>query len=141
MFVLPLLRGLLGWEVDAPRRAIGLEPHLPGNWKTLTVRNLRAGSQTVSVSIRHEDGSYVMQLQKDRTAPLSIRLSPALPRGARVTSVIVNDADLPVHLESTAYDTHVVIETTLRREATVEIEYAVPRVQPSRPGQRAAHFR
>lgn len=132
MFVLPLLRGLLGWEIDAPRRAIGLEPHLPAEWHTLTVQNLKAGGHTVSVAIRREDGTYSMQLQKDRTAPLSIRLSPALPRGARVTSVIVNDADMPVHLETTAYDTHVVIETTLRREATIEIEYTVPRGQPSR---------
>jgi hypothetical protein len=131
MYVLPLLRGLLGWEVDAPRKAAAIEPHLPAAWNTLSVRSLKAGDQQVDVEIQQGRGSYSIQLAKQTVAPLSLRVSPALPRGSRITSVLVNDADQPVQVESNAHDTHVVIETTLRRATTIEIEYEVPRRRPS----------
>lgn len=131
MFVLPLMRGLIGWEVDAPHRAIAVEPHLPAQWNSVSVANLKAGTETVSLAIRRERGLYSIQLNKPRGGALSVRVSPALPRGARVTSVTVNETDAPIHVESNQRDTHVVIETTLRREAAIEIEYEVPRARPS----------
>ncbi len=131
MFVLPLVRGLIGWEVDAPNRALALEPHLPAKWNSLRAANLRVGIHDVDVILQHDTGSYHIQLSKATNAPLSIRLSPALPRGARVSGVTVNDADAPIHVEETAHDTHVVIETALRRELQVEIEYSVPRARRS----------
>jgi hypothetical protein len=63
---------------------------------------------------------------------LSLRVSPALPAGARVTSVLVNDADQPVQLESNEHDTHVVIEVSLRRAMNIEIEYELPAKRSSR---------
>jgi hypothetical protein len=131
MFVLPLVRGLIGWEVDAPNRAIAVEPHLPEKWNSVAISNLKVGAQEVDVEVTRDVRSYRVQLTKAGNAPLSIRLSPALPRGARVTAVTVNDADAPIHLEETRHDTHVVIETTLRRELEVEIEYSVPRPRRS----------
>ena len=131
MFVLPLMRGLVGWDVDAPRRAVAIEPHLPESWSELRVRNLNTGRQLVHVAITHERGSYTIQLGQDGTAPLSVRVSPALPAGARITSVLVNDADQAAQIESNPHDTHVVIETTLRRATNIEIEYQLPRKRAS----------
>jgi hypothetical protein len=131
MFVLPLVRGLIGWEVDAPNRAIAVEPHLPARWNAIALSNLKVGAQEVDIEVTRDAGAYRVQLTKAGNAPLSIRLSPALPRGARVTAVTVNEADVPIHLEETKHDTHVVIETTLRRELEVAIEYNVPRPRRS----------
>lgn len=127
MFVLPLVRGLVGWEVDAPNRAIAVEPHLPGGWNELTLSNLKAGAQEVDVLLEREARSLRIQVNKRGQAPLSVRVSPALPLGARVTGVTVNEADAPIQVEETKYDTHVVVETTIRRELIIEIEYSLPR--------------
>lgn len=127
MFVLPLVRGLVGWDVDAPNRAIAIEPHLPEKWNSLTLSNLKAGTQEIDVVLLRDARTFRIQLRKAGAAPISIRLSPALPRGSRVTSVTVNEADGPIHVEETRHDTHVVVETTLRREVEVEIEYTAPR--------------
>jgi hypothetical protein len=131
MFVLPLVRGLIGWEVDAPHRALAIEPHLPAKWNSLGVANLRVGAHDIDVTLQRDSGSYSIRLSKETSSPLSVRLSPALPRGARVTGVTVNEADAPIHVEETAYDTHVVIETSLRRELHIEIEYYLPRARRS----------
>jgi hypothetical protein len=131
MFVLPVMRGLLGWETDTPNRAVGLEPHLPAGWTNLSARGLVAGSDTLAVSLHREQGVYTIQLRRSRSVPaLAVQLSPALPRGARVRGIKANDVDVPVHIDANAYDVHVTIELMLRREATVEIEYELPRRLP-----------
>jgi hypothetical protein len=131
MYVLPLMKGLLGWEVDAPNRAIGLEPHLPDGWAGLNAIGLVAGRDTVSAFLRREAGLYTIQLRRNRAAPaLSVQLSPALARGARLRHVKVNDSDAPLQIDQTRYDTHVIVEFAMRREATVEIEYDPPRRSP-----------
>lgn len=131
MFVLPLMRGLLGWETDTPNRAIGLEPHLPEAWTYMSARGLVAGLDTLAVSLRREHGVYSIQLRRSRSAPvLAVQLSPALPRGARVRGIKANDRDVPIHTDVTAHDMHVTIDLMLRREATVEIEYEMPRRLP-----------
>ena len=133
MFVLPLVRGLIGWDVDAPNRAIAVEPHLPTAWTSVSLSNLRAGIHDVDVTIERETRTYRMHITKATSAPLSLRLSPALPLGARVNAVTVNEADAPIQLEETQHDVHVVIDATLRREVTVEIEYTAPRPRRSVP--------
>ena len=127
MYVLPLMKGLLGWEVDAPNRAIGLDPHLPDTWVTLNAIGLVAGRDTISAFLRREQGLYTIQLRRNRSAPgLSVQLSPALARGARVRHIRVNDRDAPLQTDGTRHDTHAIVEFEMRREAVVEIEYEMP---------------
>jgi hypothetical protein len=133
MFVLPLVRGLVGWDVDAPNRALAVEPHLPAAWNSARLTNLRVGAHEIDLQVSREAGVYSMQLGKSSNTPLSIRLAPALPSGARVTGVTVNEADAPIQVEETQHDVHVVIETTLRREVEVRIEYTAPRPRRSVP--------
>jgi hypothetical protein len=126
MFVLPLIKGLLGWEADAPNGAIAFEPHLPLSWNSLTASGLVIGRDTVALTLHREQRMYSIQLDRRRSAPvLSVQLSPALPRGARIRSIKVNDVDVPVQIDENKYDMHPIIEFGLRREATVEIEYDV----------------
>ena len=133
MFVLPLVRGLIGWDVDAPNRAIAVEPHIPAEWTSVSLTNLRAGMHDVDVSLEREAGVYRIHLSKATNTPISLRLSPALPLGARVSAVTVNEADAPIQLEETQHDVHVVVDASLRREVTVEIEYTAPRQRRSVP--------
>jgi hypothetical protein len=127
MYVLPLMKGLLGWEVDAPNRAIGLEPHLPDTWRGLNAIGLVAGRDTISALLRREGGLYTIQLRRNRSAPaLAVQLSPALARGARLRHVKINDRDAALQIDATPYDTHVLVEFEMRGEAVVEIEYDFP---------------
>jgi hypothetical protein len=132
MFVLTLLRGLIGWEADAEHYAAALEPHLPAEWDSVSVSNLMVGQQPVAVTLRREAGGYHIQLRKPRAGrAIAMQIAPDLPPGAQVRSVTVNDSDVPIHTETNQYDTHVVIMTTLRNELDIEIEYKLPNNRPS----------
>jgi hypothetical protein len=132
MVVLPLLRGLVGWETDAANNAAALEPHMPATWTSMSVGNLPIGANRVDATLRRERGSYTIHLQRRGTGPpMSIRVAPALPTGTRVRAVTVNERDVPVHIDASEHDVHVVIETSLTREVQIDIEYDAPRRRAS----------
>ncbi|MEX2281056.1 MAG: GH116 family glycosyl hydrolase [Gemmatimonadota bacterium] len=125
MFVSPLVKGLIGIQADAPNRALSLDPHLPAEWNTLAVSNIPVGAHRVWLTIRRGQGKYEVSLRRTGpAAPLFVRLSPALPLGARVERAKVDDRDVPVQAEQTAHDVHASIEFSLSSAAEVEIEYS-----------------
>jgi hypothetical protein len=125
MFVEALVRGILGMEADVPHRALGIEPHLPADWNQLVVDNFRVGRDRISVRLRRDAGVFSVHLRRaGNGAPLSVRLSPALPLGARVERITVNDQDFPVRVDETRHDVHPVVELSLTDEVDVDIDYA-----------------
>ncbi len=131
MLVNPLVRGLLGLEADAPNRAVAIEPHLPAHWDSLTVENVRVGSDRLDVAIRRDAELYTLDVRRTTDArlkarapaTLAVRIAPALPLGARVARVTVNGRDAAVHVEASAHDVHPLVELELEDEALVEIEF------------------
>lgn len=124
MLVTPLIKGLLGLEADAPNRALSIEPHLPADWSTVAVNEFRVGRERIHFTIRKSVGRYGLNLR--RTTPgaaLFVRISPALPLGARVARVRVDDRDVPLQVEQSAHDVHPIVELSLESSAEVEIEY------------------
>jgi hypothetical protein len=119
-----LLGGLLGLHVDAPNRAISVEPHLPPFWERMSMGPIEAGRDRIHMEIRREAGRYTLTLRRAGSGPtLFVRLAPALPLGARVARVRVNDRDVPVQVEESAHDVHAVVEVQLLTDAEVEIEF------------------
>lgn len=122
--VLSLVRGMAGWETDVPQRSISFEPHLPAEWSQLELANLRAGKDRMAATITRENGTYTIALRRlTAGAPIAIHIAPALPLGARIERVLVNDEDVPLQIEHTAHDVHPAVEITLVRDAEITIHY------------------
>lgn len=120
----PLLRGLIGFSADVPNRAISLEPHLPAQWDSLAVSGLRLGSSKLDAVIRRQPGQYSMELRRTGgTGSVFLRAAPALPLGARVQRIMVDDRDVPVQAEESLHDVHATVELSFAEEATITIEY------------------
>jgi hypothetical protein len=125
IIMLPLVSGLLGLQTDASNRAISIEPHLPADWGEVAVNTIRLGRERLRLVLRRERSHYRVVLRREgRGARLFVRLAPALPLGARVVRIRVNDADAPTQVEQTAHDVHAVAEFHLVSEAEVDIEYS-----------------
>jgi glycogen debranching enzyme len=125
MFVSPFVRGTIGWSADAPHNAAALEPHLPAEWSSLKIENLRVGRDRVEATLTREPGVYAVHLRRlTPGAVLRLRVAPALPLGARLERVVVDDRDLAVQAEESAHDVHGVAEITLVRDAQVEFHYS-----------------
>ena len=94
--VTPLLRGVIGWEPDAPLGRARLAPQLPPDWPVATVRRLRAGETTTDVEIRQRwtaEGGERRTTLTTSGLPLAFEFVPDVPAGARNATVRVNGID------------------------------------------------
>lgn len=123
--ILPLMKGLIGWQVDAAHRAAAFEPHLPTSWAGMQINGLRIGRDRIDVTVTRERGLYSVHLRRlTRGPPLSIRVAPALPLGADIERIVIDDTDAALNAEESAHDLHGVAELILERDAQVEFHYA-----------------
>jgi hypothetical protein len=111
MVLTPLIRGLLGIDVDTPARQLTLAPHLPPDWDSARVRNLIPGTDVVLR--RAERGMRAELVRRRGGSPIEVAFSPALPLGAR-TSMKVSEM---------AGDMHATVRGVLRDTLTLEVPY------------------
>ena len=90
MLVTPLLRGVFGWEPDAPNGRARLAPQLPADWDAASVRRLRVGETMLDVDIsrRWTDGGGEQRVIVRSDGPaVEIDFVPDVPVGATNTGV------------------------------------------------------
>jgi hypothetical protein len=102
MVVTPLMRGLLGIEVNDGGNALTFAPQLPANWDRVSVANLRVGDRNngkltlermpsvQTITIPPFSYSVHPQFQTGATKTLRVTIAPAFPLDARIRSVTVN---------------------------------------------------
>jgi len=93
MLVTPLLRGVFGWDPDAPNGRARLAPQLPADWREAAVRGLRVGETTIDVEIRGgptpAGGERLIRITSEGP-PVDVEFVPDAPAGAaepRVTMI------------------------------------------------------
>lgn len=90
MVLTPLVRGLLGIEVDAPAGRVRVAPQLPAEWDSVRVEHLAVGEARLSLHFtrrRRTIGIDVRREGIERGTPIVLDYAPSLPLGARSVSV------------------------------------------------------
>jgi hypothetical protein len=90
----------------------------------MSMTGLRLGRDRLDVTLARENGVYTFAIHRlTEGAPLSLRVAPALPLGAHVDRIVVNDEDVPVQSEDTPHDVHAVAEVRLLEDVQIEVHY------------------
>ncbi len=137
MVLTPLIRGLLGIDVDAPARRVTIAPHLPPGWDSVAVDNVPVGGGRLSIVIRRESGAVTLAVRRaggDRV-PLQVVFSPALPLGARASGAGVT-------VRVTPGDVHATVQGAVTDSSTLRVSYSggwsiVPPAMPAVIGERS----
>ena len=106
MVVSPLLRGMLGLQVDATTQTITLAPSLPADWMTFGVQNVQAGSARADFHFQRSEEELVLVVHRAGTGECEIAFQPELSSRAEVQSVELNGRPLPFKVEANAGDQH-----------------------------------
>ncbi len=153
MLVTPLLRGVFGWDPDAPNGRARLAPQLPADWREAAVRGLRVGETTTDVEIRggpSRAGGERRILITSEGPPVDIEFLPDAPVAAVDLSVTMTGGRW-VEVEATdpapdAGRPRRAIRVTEGRPAEITVTWkgglavAPPRIDLE-PGQRSTGLR
>jgi GH15 family glucan-1,4-alpha-glucosidase len=114
MVVSPLLRGMFGLSTDAKAATLTFAPHLPADWNSLGINNLRVGENKLELTLtRTAEGIF---LETGRTAGIgetTVEFRPSISLRASVQKVELNGKPLLFRVEPNDEDQHVVVKFTL----------------------------
>ena len=136
MVLTPLMRGLLGIDVDVPAARVTIAPHLPPDWDSVAAERVPVGNGQLSVVLRRTAGRMTASITRTGdTTPLEVVFSPALPLGATVTGAGQT-------AEPTPGDVHVSVKSTVTTTAELSVSYSggytiVPAQMPAVIGHRS----
>jgi hypothetical protein len=106
MVVSPLLRGLLGLEVDMTKPQVTFAPHLPYDWPSAAVTGVPFGSGKVNLSMKRDEQTTEFKILVSNQQSVHVEFAPAYPPSAHIVSADLDGA--PVHWteEHTQLDWH-----------------------------------
>ncbi len=94
MLAMPLLRGVLGWEPDAPSGRATLAPQMPPEWGLVRVRRLKVGRTELNAVLERTSRSATTRITASGP-PITLDLVQSLPPGAQDIRVELPDVDDP----------------------------------------------
>ncbi len=106
MVVSPILRGMLGLQTDVEEKQITLAPHVPADWTSFAIHNVRVGG--VGVDFHYHKTSDMIGLEITRTGvgDCWVDFSPAFSLRTEIVSVEMNGRPLPFKVLPSGNDKH-----------------------------------
>jgi glycogen debranching enzyme len=101
-FVAPLVRGMLGISVDAPKKRVRFAPQIPAFWPGVSVQRVRVGGGTVDLEYRREPTRLHLEATPRGTPGARLVFDPVLDPGAepvRSTLPLEVSLDAPVKVD------------------------------------------
>jgi glycogen debranching enzyme len=134
--VLPLVRGLLGLDGNAPEKLLIFSPHFPADWEHVSIMDYSVGQAKFSFDYQKTEDTISLKVHANNARGYKIQFAPAMGIGTVIKTISVDDS--PVNFE-TQEKTQVIrakAEIPVKDEAmliemdyvsTVEIQPAVSR--------------
>jgi hypothetical protein len=102
---------MLGLETEATGNHIAFAPHLPANWSSFAIHNIRTGTAALNLDFRRTPDEITLQIESSDTAQL--HFSPAASLRAQVISAELNGRRVPFKIETNSSDQHVNVDGPL----------------------------
>lgn len=115
MVVSPILRGMMSLDVNVQSRNVTFAPHIPSDWRSFSLDNLRVGASTLALNYQRAPGLLTLEVKRDGPGDCTLTFSPALSLRSEVVSVELNGRSIPfrVRAEPSATDQHVTMRIAL----------------------------
>jgi glycogen debranching enzyme len=124
--VLPLMRGMLGLEGNAPAKEIIFEPGFPPDWREVSVENVRLGVETFAFNYRRGTAGIKLEVRSTKGTSFKLQFDPALSAGTRVRAARRNGQPVDFKVVASGQVIRPVIQCSLTGQDMIEID-----VEPS----------
>jgi hypothetical protein len=109
MVISPILRGLFGLQTDAEKHQVTLAPHIPADWTSFTMRNLRVGEAGLELHYRKTSDTITLEAKRSGNGDCWVEFSPALSLRTEVVSVELNGRPLAFKVQPNQNDQHLLV--------------------------------
>jgi glycogen debranching enzyme len=109
MVVSPMLRGMFGLQTNGKDCAVTLAPHVPADWTSFAIHNVRAGSGTLNFQYRKTGGTLRLETARSGSGDCWVEFSPALGLRTEVVSAEMNGHSLPFKVQQNSNDEHMYV--------------------------------
>ncbi len=109
MVISPILRGMLGLQIDAEKGQITLSPHIPADWSSLAIKNVRVGGSRVDFRLRKTFDTLTLEATRDGEGDCRLEFSPAFGKRTQVLGVEVNGRPIKFSMQKYIGDQHLLV--------------------------------
>jgi glycogen debranching enzyme len=106
MVISPILRGMFGLQTDSEKHQITLAPHVPSDWMSFAIRNVRVGAVGADFQYRKTADSVEFDTKRNGTGDCWVEFSPAFSLRTQVVGVEMNGRPLPFKMQPNSNDQH-----------------------------------
>jgi glycogen debranching enzyme len=106
MVVSPILRGMLGLEENAISHSLVFAPHVPADWTSFRVQNVRVGDSTLDLTYLKTADSITLNVKRTGTGDYTLEFSPALSLRTTLLGAELNGRPIAVRAQTNAVDQH-----------------------------------
>jgi glycogen debranching enzyme len=106
MVVSPILRGMFGLSTDAQKHEITLSPHVPADWTSFTIHNVKVGEVSADFQYRKTADSVVLEIKRSGTGDCWVEFDPAFSLRTQIISVEMNGRPVSFKTQSNSNDQH-----------------------------------
>ncbi len=106
MVVSPILRGMFGLQTDAAKCQVTLAPHVPADWTSFAIHNVRVAGGTVDFQYRKTAGTVTLETRRTGDGDCWVEFSPAFSLRGDVVGVEMNGHSLPFKMQANSNDKH-----------------------------------
>jgi len=93
--VLPVVKGMLGLDVDARSKTLVFRPSFPADWESVSLEGIRAAAARFDIEYRRGDKGITVRVASRDAEGWTVAAAPALGPGARFSAVRLNGAACP----------------------------------------------
>jgi len=118
MVISPILRGLFGLQVDAEKHQVTLAPHIPADWTSFAMRNIRIGDAGLDIQYKKSVDTLTLETKRRGSGECWVEFSPALSLRAEIVSVELNGRPLAFKVLPNQNDQHLLVRIPVSGSST-----------------------
>jgi glycogen debranching enzyme len=138
MVISPILRGMMGLEVNALTNTATFAPHVPAGWTGFAINNVRVGSSQLDLTYHNVGGDITLEVERHGGSNVTLEFSPALSLRANVVDADVDGRKVSPKISANANDQHAMLslpigagKTTIHFRVTGNFAIAYPYFPPA----------
>jgi glycogen debranching enzyme len=108
-FLSSTVHGLLGLEREASAHGFSFSPHLPSNWDSISLSNVKVGDGNVAMTLTRVAKGLELETENSGS-PVELLFSPEIPLGAHMSGAEVDGKPVAARREEQTQDTHATLK-------------------------------